>query len=73
MEMDFIVPRGSSLGLYARKNAIPTLTLNDIRDVLSGYRSNSEDTIRQTRSIVRKFTLNTNDLDMDPISIFCAL
>ena len=26
-------------GLYARKNAIPSLTINDIRDVLIGFRS----------------------------------
>ena len=26
-------------GLYARKNAIPSLTVNDIRDVLIGFRS----------------------------------
>ena len=37
--MDFILARGSSLGLYARKNAIPTLTLNDVKDVLTGFRS----------------------------------
>ena len=59
VEMDFILPRGSSVGLYARKNAIPTLTLNDIRDVLSGYRSmstlvqqNSAQSTRHSRSIV---------------------
>ena len=43
-----ILPRGSSLGLYARKNAIPTLTLNDIHDVLSGFRNDN----RISRSIV---------------------
>ena len=56
-----MLPRGSSLGLYARKNAIPTLTLNDIRDVLSGYRSSmvavanaetSSSSSRHSRSIV---------------------
>ena len=59
VEMNFVLPRGSSLGLYARKNAIPTLTLNDIRDVLSGYRSsmvavaNAEtSSSRHSRSIV---------------------
>jgi hypothetical protein len=39
VEMDFILARGSSLGLYARKNAIPTLPLNDVKDVLTGFRS----------------------------------
>ena len=56
--MNFVLPRGSSLGLYARKNAIPTLTLNDIRDVLSGYRNSmvaasAEASSRHSRSIVR--------------------
>ena len=37
--MDFTLARGSSLGLYARKNAIPTLTLNDVKDVISGFRN----------------------------------
>ena len=58
VEMNFVLPRGSSLGLYARKNAIPTLTLNDIRDVLSGYRNSmvaasAEASSRHSRSIVR--------------------
>ena len=48
VELDMILPRGSSLGLYARKNAIPTLTLNDIHDVLSGFRNDN----RISRSIV---------------------
>ena len=39
--MDFTLARGSSLGLYARKNAIPTLTLNDVKDVITGFRSSS--------------------------------
>ena len=57
MEMNFILPRGSSVGLYARKNAIPTLTLNDVHDVLSGYRSTMSATAllessRHSRSIV---------------------
>ena len=50
VEMNFIIPRGSSVGLYARKNAIPTLTLNDVRDVLNGFRSENN---RNSRSIVR--------------------
>ena len=38
VKFDFAVPRGSSVGIYARKNAIPTLTLNDVRDVLTGFK-----------------------------------
>jgi hypothetical protein len=57
VEMAFILPRGSSVGLYARKNAIPTLTLNDIRDVLSGFRATTSDDTRQSRSIVSFFSV----------------
>ena len=39
IQFSFSIPRGSSIGLYARKNAIPSLTINDIRDVLIGFRS----------------------------------
>ncbi|XP_059078932.1 teneurin-m-like isoform X2 [Tigriopus californicus] len=41
VEFDIEVPRGSSIGLYARRNAIPTLTLNDVRDVFAGFRGRS--------------------------------
>jgi hypothetical protein len=34
--MVFVLPRSTSLGLYGRKNALPTLTINDVRDVLTG-------------------------------------
>ena len=59
--MDFTLARGSSLGLYARKNAIPTLTLNDVKDVITGFRSSapsvysiasSSSKRRDTRSLV---------------------
>ena len=42
-----------SIGLYARKNAIPSLTINDIRDVLIGFRSlnKKSEHWRESRSI----------------------
>ena len=64
VEMDFTLARGSSLGLYARKNAIPTLTLNDVKDVITGFRSSapsvysiasSTSNRRDTRSLVITF------------------
>jgi len=39
VEFTFGIPRGASVGVYGRKNAIPTLTINDVRDVLTGYRT----------------------------------
>ena len=50
VEMEFDVVRGSSLGVYARKNAIPTMTLNDVKDVITGFNDDGEH--RQARSIV---------------------
>ena len=59
--MDFTLARGSSLGLYARKNAIPTLTLNDVKDVITGFRNSAPSTYsiasistkrREARSLV---------------------
>jgi len=48
ISFSFSIPRGSSIGLYARKNAIPTLTNNDLRDVLKGFRS------PQTQSLLQR-------------------
>ena len=54
--MVFILPRATSLGLYARKNALPTLTINDIRDVLTGQVNTglelAQQSQRTTRSVV---------------------
>jgi hypothetical protein len=52
--MVFVLPRATSLGLYARKNALPTLTINDIRDVLTGHVETTP-TQRSTRSVVSTF------------------
>jgi hypothetical protein len=52
--MVFVLPRATSLGLYARKNALPTLTINDIRDVLTGH-VESITPQRSTRSVVSIF------------------
>ena len=47
IQLEFDVVRGSSLGLYARKNAIPTMTVNDVKDVIAGT-----DSRRQARSLL---------------------
>jgi hypothetical protein len=51
--MMFILPRSTSLGLYGRKNALPTLTINDIRDIISGNTAVENQKSRTTRSLVR--------------------
>ena len=45
VEFDFLIARGASIGVYGRKNAVPTLTQNDLREVISGVRArNGRDT-----------------------------
>eukprot|EP00095_Tigriopus_kingsejongensis_P004804 maker-scaffold182_size278544-snap-gene-0.14 protein:Tk04804 transcript:maker-scaffold182_size278544-snap-gene-0.14-mRNA-1 annotation:"hypothetical protein D910_11770" len=51
VEFDIEVPRGSSIGVYARRNAIPTLTLNDVRDVFTGFRGRSTREAGSTASV----------------------
>ena len=76
--MDFVLARGSSLGLYARKNAIPTLTLNDVKDVLNGFRSSAASIYssasvskpqRDARSLVR-YNCGEKPPMKNPISLF---
>ncbi len=51
------VPRGVSVGLYARKNAVPTITNNDVRDVFSGFNSNNNNK-RESRSASQQQTVS---------------
>lgn len=44
VSFDWSFPRGASIGVYARRNALPTHTHYDIIEVLSGFKP------RQTRS-----------------------
>ena len=69
VEFDFLIARGASIGVYGRKNAVPTLTQNDLREVISGVRArNGRDAndisgnqvgtcIRSTHSRVIKLTI----------------
>ncbi len=57
VEFDFLVPRGSSLGVYGRKNAVPTLTVNDIREVVSGQRTRSGRAAEINTVIIRETLL----------------
>lgn len=37
VKFNFTIPRGSSIGFYARRNALPTHTQYDFNEVLSGF------------------------------------
>lgn len=49
MHFDLWLPRGSSLGFYARRNALPTHTNYDLMEVIKG--ANSEQPARVSRSV----------------------
>ena len=39
VKFDYNIPRGASIGVYARRNALPTHTQYDILEVLSGFKA----------------------------------
>lgn len=44
VKFDYGIPRGASIGVYARRNALPTHTQYHFKEVLSGFNA------RQTRA-----------------------
>ena len=50
VEFEWEVPRGAALGLFARKNAVPSLTQADVRDVIEG--NNNEERISKRETTV---------------------
>lgn len=67
VRFDYNIPRGASIGVYARRNALPTHTQYDLLEVLSGFKARTtrashvsikeEDVISNVklRKIFRKF------------------
>ncbi|XP_059059480.1 teneurin-m [Achroia grisella] len=41
VKFDYMIPRGASIGVYARRNALPTHTQYHILEVLSGFKARS--------------------------------
>jgi len=39
IKFDYNIPRGASIGVYARRNALPTHTQYDFIEVLSGFKA----------------------------------
>lgn len=37
VKFDYTIPRGASIGVYARRNALPTHTQYHFKEVLSGF------------------------------------
>jgi hypothetical protein len=51
VRFDYNIPRGASIGVYARRNALPTHTQYHILEVLSGFKAR---TTRASHSTVKK-------------------
>ena len=39
VKFDYMIPRGASIGVYARRNALPTHTQYHFLEVLSGFKA----------------------------------
>ncbi|XP_052130020.1 teneurin-m isoform X6 [Frankliniella occidentalis] len=51
VSFDWSIPRGASIGVYARRNALPTHTHYDILEVLSGFKPRQ---VRSTHPLMKK-------------------
>ncbi|XP_076389159.1 teneurin transmembrane protein Ten-m isoform X2 [Megachile rotundata] len=51
VRFDYNIPRGASIGVYARRNALPTHTQYDLLEVLSGFKAR---TTRASRPYIKK-------------------
>jgi len=49
VNIDLKLPRGASLGLYARRNALPTHTNYDLMEVVKGVEEKATRTTRATK------------------------
>ena len=55
------LPRGASVGLYARRNALPTHTNYDLMEVIKGLKdSDKGSSIRSTRALKVSFQVLCN-------------
>lgn len=74
IKFDYNIPRGASIGVYGRRNALPTHTQYHFKEVLSGFNA------RTTRSTHVSVVLRMNLIDREkrdqvakfPLSLFPA-
>ena len=55
---DLEVPRGASMGLYARRNALPTHTNYDIVEVVKGLEGQNNNAVQKRAIKVRNFFIS---------------
>ncbi|XP_028159380.1 teneurin-m isoform X2 [Ostrinia nubilalis] len=82
VKFDYMIPRGASIGVYARRNALPTHTQYHILEVLSGFKAR---TTRASHPSVKKevthymeqghwfLSLYNDDGDPQEISFIAAM
>lgn len=59
VKFDYMIPRGASIGVYARRNALPTHTQYHFLEVLSGFKAR---TARASHvSTICNLTLSTSN------------
>uniref|UniRef100_A0A1I8MYS1 Tenascin-like protein n=1 Tax=Musca domestica TaxID=7370 RepID=A0A1I8MYS1_MUSDO len=56
VKFDYTIPRGASIGVYGRRNALPTHTQYHFKEVLSGFSASTRSTRAAHQSITREVT-----------------
>lgn len=57
VKFDYTIPRGASIGVYGRRNALPTHTQYHFKEVLSGFSASTRSTRAAHVSIFIKFVV----------------
>ncbi|XP_067613196.1 teneurin-m isoform X2 [Eurosta solidaginis] len=84
VKFDYTIPRGASIGVYGRRNALPTHTQYHFKEVLSGFTAGTRTTRAAHLSITREVTrymepghwfvsLYNDDGDAQEVSFYAAI
>ncbi|XP_017122860.1 teneurin-m isoform X1 [Drosophila elegans] len=84
VKFDYTIPRGASIGVYGRRNALPTHTQYHFKEVLSGFSASTRTSRAAHLSITREVTrymepghwfvsLYNDDGDVQELTFFAAV
>ncbi|XP_043063384.1 teneurin-m isoform X2 [Drosophila ficusphila] len=84
VKFDYTIPRGASIGVYGRRNALPTHTQYHFKEVLSGFSASTRTARAAHLSITREVTrymepghwfvsLYNDDGDVQELTFFAAV
>ncbi|XP_053954214.1 teneurin-m isoform X2 [Anastrepha ludens] len=84
VKFDYTIPRGASIGVYGRRNALPTHTQYHFKEVLSGFSASTRTTRAAHLSITREVTrymepghwfvsLYNDDGDAQEVTFYAAI